>query len=342
MFLVQSWTSAQTRTVTDMVGRKVTIPTTIHSVFSSNPIGTTLIYCLNPDKLAGWNRTLTSGEKKFVDKKYQFLPVIGAWSGNPKTLNKETLLLNKPDIILASPAVAAQVSVSQTIQEETGIPVLIIDQNILKTGEMIRFVADITGEKQRGEELASYADKVLAENKTLTDSVSDSEKKRVYYAEGAKGLQTDPPKSFHAEIIDITGGINVATVSAKSKGVVGGVNISFEQLALWNPDIILISDNTLAHSGKGFYKTVDEDPLWSTLTAVKNKNYYRIPTDPWDWLDRPPSVTRLIGIKWLESILYPDKIKFNLVNSVKSFYKLFYRVNLSIDEVNKILYPDKK
>lgn len=35
---------------------------------------------------------------------------------------------------------------------------------------------------------------------------------------------------------------------------------------------------------------------------VKNKEIY----EPFDWFNRPPSVHRLMGIKWLGYHLYPD------------------------------------
>jgi iron complex transport system substrate-binding protein len=342
LFFSANELSAQSRVITDMAGRKVTVPEKVLSVFSSNPIGTTLVYCLNPDKLTGLNGAVTSGEKRFLNKKYQSLPVIGAWSGNPKTINKETLLAYHPDLILASPSVNEQIKASETIQEETGIPVVILDQDISQTGKMIRFVADLIGEQRRGEILASYADEVLRENAGLIGSIPVSDRKKVYYAEGPRGLQTDPPHSFHTEVIDIAGAVNVADISGTAQGVVGRTTISFEQVALWNPDLLFVSDNTLADSGKGFYKAIPTDPLWSTIQAVRDGKYYRIPTDPWDWFDRPPSINRLIGIKWAESILYPEKIKFNITEEVKKFYTLFYSVELSDSEVHELLYPSGK
>jgi len=45
------------------------------------------------------------------------------------------------------------------------------------------------------------------------------------------------------------------------------------------------------------------------LSAVKDHRVYRIPSVPWDWFDRPPSVNRLIGVRWLAQVLYPDRAK---------------------------------
>ena len=49
-------------------------------------------------------------------------------------------------------------------------------------------------------------------------SIPDSEKVRVYYAEGPKGLQTDPTGSSHSELIELAGGINVADCALTGHG----------------------------------------------------------------------------------------------------------------------------
>lgn len=321
-----------------MVGRTVTIPAKVSKAFSSNLIGTVTVYCLNADKLAGWNAQLGAGEKRFIKAKYLGLPVLGGWSGSPKTMNLETLLANKPDVIFASPAQKSQIEASEKIQADTGIPVLMIDQNLARIDAMIAFVADVLGEPKRGVELATYAKKTMADNAAFVAKIPQSERRRIYYAEGADGLSTDPPGSFHTEVFDVAGAINVARVPELSQqGIIGLSAVSFEQVALWKPDLIFVSDNSLADSGNSFYKRMSADPLWSSLEAVKNGKTYRIPTEPWDWFDRPPSINRLIGVMWAESVLYPGKIGFDIVAEVKKFYALFYGVTLSDADVASIL-----
>lgn len=342
LFLLSTLTlfsAVKTKTVTDMAGRKVTIPVKITRVFSSNLIGTVTVYCLNPDKVSGWNSALRPGEKKFIPEQYWNLPVIGGWSGNPKSQNRETLLANKPDVIFASPAEASQIEASRMIQEETGIPVLMIDQRLDQIDAMIKFVGEVIGEPKRAKVLAAYAAQVLEDNQKLLASIPEQERKRIYYAEGINGLQTDPPGSFHTEVIDIAGAINVAReVAQKSQqGIIGASSVSFEQVAAWAPDLIFVSDNTLANSGKAFYKKMADDPLWSGLKAVKNGQVFRIPTDPWDWFDRPPSINRLIGLKWAEAMLYPGRVTFDLKKEIVEFYQLFYRVQLSDGDIALLL-----
>ena len=51
------------RTIVDDAQREHTIPTEITKVFSISPVGTILLYTLDPELLIGWNYELRPGEK---------------------------------------------------------------------------------------------------------------------------------------------------------------------------------------------------------------------------------------------------------------------------------------
>ena len=42
------------------------------------------------------------------------------------------------------------------------------------------------------------------------------------------------------------------------------------------------------------------------MRAVREKRVYLAPTAPFGWIDRPPSLNRVIGLKWLAGLFYPD------------------------------------
>ncbi len=46
---------------------------------------------------------------------------------------------------------------------------------------------------------------------------------------------------------------------------------------------------------------------------------------PFGWFDRPPSVNRLIGVKWLASVLYGEDANYDIPRDTREFYRLFYR-----------------
>ena len=79
------------------------------------------------------------------------------------------------------------------------------------------------------------------------------------------------------------------------------------------------------------------DPVWSRITAVRNREVYETPQYPFCWIDRPPSVNRIIGLKWLANLFYPDVFHYDMRAETRHFYATFYHVQLSETQVNKLL-----
>ena len=104
-----------------------------------------------------------------------------------------------------------------------------------------------------------------------------------------------------------------------------------EQVRAWNPDVILALDPI-------FFKAAQTDPLWSSVEAVRKKRIYLAPSLPYGWFE-PPGVNRLIGVRWLMSILYPGQFPEDLGQVTRQFYKLFYQVDLSQQQIEALLGP---
>ena len=74
------------------------------------------------------------------------------------------------------------------------------------------------------------------------------------------------------------------------------------------------------------------------LYPVKEKRVYLIPTEPFSFIDSPPSVNRIIGLYWLGCLLYPDVYSdIDLDREIKEFYSLFYGYLLSDEEVKELM-----
>jgi iron complex transport system substrate-binding protein len=46
---------------------------------------------------------------------------------------------------------------------------------------------------------------------------------------------------------------------------------------------------------------------WASVRAVQDKRIYLAPNLPYGWFDAPPGVNRLMGVRWLTSVLYPKQ-----------------------------------
>ena len=62
---------------------------------------------------------------------------------------------------------------------------------------------------------------------------------------------------------------------------------------------------------------------------------------PFGWLDGPPGVNRLIGVRWLLERLHPGHPALRalepLPEAVRRFYQLFYGASLSEQDVRRLL-----
>ena len=69
-------------------------------------------------------------------------------------------------------------------------------------------------------------------------------------------------------------------------------------------------------------------PGWDQVRAVAQNKVYLAPSLPWGWIDAPPSLNRLIGLRWLLKTFYPAEAGIDLPADTRAFYELFYGVKL--------------
>lgn len=324
----------ETRMVTDMGGRTVAVPRSVKKVFSTSQIGTITIYTINPGKLAGWNFALMPEDRKYITAKYHNLPVLGAWSGKNNTANIEEIIKIHPDLIVSMGTIdKTYISSADRIQKQLGIPVVLVEGALTGMERSYQFIGNMIGEKTRAKILGDYCRRTIETVGGLISAIPPEKRLTVYYAEGPRGLETDPAGSFHTEVLDFVKGVNVAEVPALSG--YGRSRVSMEQVLAWDPEIILVGNDKEAVDS-GFYGTIFFDTGWAGIRAVKNKRVYRIPANPFDWFDRPPGVNRMIGVKWLAGLFYPDRVTWDIKSEVKDFYALFYNCRLSDQEVREL------
>lgn len=327
-----------TTTIVDMAGRKVTIPAAskIKKVYSVSPIGTTFMYTLAPEKIAGLNYTLSEGEKKYTNDTYKNLPVLGGNFGQGQTMNKEQILKVNPDLIInMGDLTKSTASDCDKIQADLGIPVVYVTGDLDKLDKAYEFVGKITGDTKKAKELGDYCKKTYNEIKSISAKIPEDKKVNVYYAEGSKGTQTDPKGSSHTQLLDLIGANNAAQVQVQQG--YGRSEVSMEQILKWNPETILVCfDQGFMDPSQNPYKIITTDSSWKNVKAVQDKKVYVIPYLPYNWFDRPPSVIRILGAKWLGNLLYPDYYKYDMKNEVKDFYQKFFHMNITDQQYEEI------
>ena len=251
--------------------------------------------------------------------------MIGSFHGGGKSINLETLIKAKPDLVLVWQDDMVFATVKNAINK-TKIPTITIPfRKIEEMPSAITFAAQAMNEPKRGEELSNYASKIILHVK---DSLKGVKPVTYYYAEGADGLSTECDQSFHIEALNFAGGSNVH--KCQQSGLLGLEKINFETLLTSDPDYIIVQNGFTFHA-------IMTNPLWKNLRAVKGGNVHLVPTAPFNWVDRPPSFMRIIGIEWLANIFHPKEYPIDLHQQIKEFYDLFLKVKLTDKQIDAIL-----
>jgi iron complex transport system substrate-binding protein len=317
--------AARAATVTDGAGRAVPVPAQVQRVFPAGPPAAILLYTLAPDLLIGWPRANRPEEREFLLADVGARAEVGRLTGRGNTANLEVVLSLKPDLILDVGSVSATyVSLADRVQQQTGIPYALLDGRFDGLATAYRTLGALIGRRDDGEAYARIAEDTI---KTITGRTTVTPKggrPRVYYARGPRGLETGLGGSINVETIELL----ATNVAGETRG--GLANVSIEQVLVWNPDVIITID-------QDFAANVRSDPAWTSVKAVRDGRVHLSPKLPFGWVDFPPSVNRLIGLKWLAKILYPDAFAEDLRAATRDFYTRFYHVTPSVAQIDRVL-----
>ena len=319
--------TGDTKTIVDMAGREVEIPKNVERIYAADPGCMILVYTVDPGMLIGWSYKFNDTEAAYILPEYLDLPVLGMGS----QVNWEAVLSENPQVaILTGSNNDASIEKADALEEQIGIPVVVVDLELLSAPDAYTLMGEVINDTKRGNELSSYA-------KDILDSIADiPEDKRVsvYYANGVDSLNTSARNTAASQLFDIIYSENVCLMESESGD---RFQVTKEHLLSWNPDYIFVNGEPKENlSGRNAAQNLINNSEYVNLTAVINGNVISIPKAPFAWVDRPRSENRLIGIKWLGSIMYPEYYDFD-EDDIKEFYKLFYHMDLSDEQVDDLL-----
>src|SRR6516164_10187016 len=177
--------------VIDSAGRAVPVPDRVARVFPAGPPAAILLYTIAPDILIGWPRPNRPEECEFMLPEICARPEIGRLTGRGNTANLEAVLALKPDLILDVGSTSPTfVSLAARVQEQTGIPYALLDGRFDAIPATYRKLGELIGRRDKAEEFARYADDTLKTIDGRTAAIAPSNRPRVYYARGPRGLIT--------------------------------------------------------------------------------------------------------------------------------------------------------
>lgn len=178
----------------------------------------------------------------------------------------------------------------------------------------IKTLGKLVGKEQEANDIWDFCLESRATVDLAVGAISDNSRLRVFIAnEGDKTYGND--KYVGCQLMR-AGAVNVAAADIQ-----GYKPYTFEMLATWNPDVIIVQDRY-----KDAYDTIMQDSKYSELKAVREKKVILAPywTKPWG---NPDTDSIALGELWLARSFYPDKVSAEEVKSrAEDFYQQFYGV----------------
>ena len=254
--------------------------------------------------------------------------------GDLQSWNVEEIASLKPDVVIAA-SQADQNAIQQV--KDLGIPVVVVSlrgegaQEAAQSPRLadadsaytegcewaIKTLGKLSGTEKKAESLWDYCEESREMVDKAVGDISDADRTTVFIAN--EKSQTYGNDKYVGCMLLRAGGVNVA-----AKDIQGYTTYTFEQLANWDPDVIIVQDRY-----KEVYDEITTDAKYESLSAVRNGKVILAPywTKPWG---NPDADSIALGELWMAHQLYPDKISASQVKDrAEKFYDQFYGVKFS-------------
>lgn len=214
----------------------------------------------------------------------------------------EQIAAVQPDCVILKSSMVEKLG---TPLEALNIPVVYID---FETPE--QYTRDLTTlgalfqNEARAREVAAFYQTKVDEISAKLAGISEDQKPKtllIYYSDKDGEIAFNvPPTSWMQTIMVKTAGGTPVWEEANPGS--GWAKVTLEQIATWNPEVILLAS---------YFTPVDDvvaglkaDPQWQMLDAVKNGRLYGFATDVYSW--DQPDTRWILGAEWVAGKLHPD------------------------------------
>lgn len=240
-----------------------------------------LIWAVARERLAGWPRRPQPADLSALPPLAADLPELGGLTGNSRQANLETIAALKPRLIIDYGDIDPEYrALADRLKTRLGLDWRLIDGALTRIPEAIRQAGGLLGSGSRADPLADEAAEALERWRRAPPGPG------FYYARGADGLETGFRGSLATEVLEGAGWTNVAEGSRD----IG--RVTREQVLAWDPETLVTLD-------PGFAGSIQHDPVWRARRNGERRRLLLLPGRPFGWIDRPPSVNRLLGCAWL-------------------------------------------
>jgi iron complex transport system substrate-binding protein len=221
--------------------------------------------------------------------------------------------------------------------EQLDVSVLYVDlESPQQFRRDIAAIGQMFGNPDRSEMLNSFFTEKLLEVQRVSREIPETQKPDtllLYYGtrSGSASFNVPPARWLQTRLVQWAGGNPVWLEAAAGAG---WQQVSFEQIAAWNPEVILLVS---------YHAPVDEvkaqllsDLKWLQLEAVQEGKLFAFPVDYLSW--DQPDPRWILGLHWLAGKLHPERFpSAGMESKVIEFFRFVY--GLPAERIEEVILP---
>ncbi|WP_048130407.1 iron ABC transporter substrate-binding protein [Methanolacinia petrolearia] len=297
---------SETVTITDALGREVTVPKNPESVVCSGS-GTLrlLTYLEAQDKIVGVDdieieeQQLEGRPYAIANTQFKNYPLIGEYRGAD---DPEKIIACNPEVIFKSnPTSASEID---ELQDKTGIPVVALTYGSLSVErsdlyQSLTIMGEVMGKEDRAKDVIEFFNSSIADLNGRTESVAEDDKISTYVG----GISYRGPHGFQSTEPSYPPFIFVNAYNVAGEMGTEHADVAKEKIIEWNPEVLFVDLGTLQTTPSA----IDElktDESYQTLDAVKSDKVYGVL--PYNYYASNYGSV-LADAYYVGSVLYPDQ-----------------------------------
>lgn len=223
--------------------------------------------------------------------------------GSGIEIDTEALVASKPDLVIGSADMSAQVEACEFCNS-VGIPAALFKvEDIDDYLDVLRICTDITGNAEayqtNGVEVKAEVDRI---KRKIEEYTADKESAKILFVRAGSTSKSTKAKTaddnFAAQMLKELGTYNIAE---NASVLLDG--LSLEEIVAENPEYIFISIQGSESAGKKYIEELFGSDGWKNLDAVKNSKYIFLPKDLFHY---KPNAKWAEAYKYAANILYPE------------------------------------
>ena len=240
-------------TVTDMLGRSVTIAAKPAAVAAISPTTVEYVFAVG-----------ATSKTRSTSVKFPATATSAKDIGPSYQPNLELIAAEQPDLIVADSVIQPQLMESLT---GLGVPVIFIGAQVFSdVPKGLRLIGQVLDEQAAGEEAATALEKTLTDLKAKVPA----QQPKVLVLNGTPDdFYAAKPESYVGDLVQLLGGDNVAKGAPDVGRFPGYTKLSLETILTSKPDVVLAI--TAGPPGSTtITASLSSNPAWADVPAVQN------------------------------------------------------------------------